>query len=75
MDNKNFTKLLKRAAAAAVKHKNLCDEVNEECIKRHGVTYSEVDADGIIDVLDIDGGEIDAVLFDAEIRLAIRLSR
>ncbi|MBV7300231.1 hypothetical protein [Enterovibrio paralichthyis] len=52
-----FTRLLTQAAKAAYKHRSLCDRVNDECIARYGVGYSEVDADTVIDTIDLIGGE------------------
>ena len=64
MNNKKFSALLSQAANAAEKHRRLCDLVNDECMRRHGVIYSDVDADSIIDVLDVVGGTITASEFD-----------
>lgn len=56
MTNSEFTKLLTQTAKAANKHFTLLAKVNDECIARYGVSYTEVDADGIIDTLDQNGG-------------------
>lgn len=71
MNNVDFTRLLQRTANASERHSNLCDEVNEECVQRYGITYSDADADSIIDVLDLGGGHITATEFDEAMQLAI----
>lgn len=57
MKDSDFTKLLTRCARSAAKHKKLMAQVSEECLKRYGTTYSDADADGIIDSLDHIGGD------------------
>ncbi len=57
MEDKAFQKLLNDCAKAAGKHNDLCVKVNDECKRRYGVEYGEVDADGIIDVLNYYGAD------------------
>ena len=64
MHNKVFTKLLQDTGLACETHMKLCVKVNEEWIRRHEVTYSNVAADSIIDVLNYIGGSITAEEFD-----------
>lgn len=52
-------RLLKRAARAAERKQEYQALLTEAFIERYGVTYSDVDADEIIDVLDYHGGDID----------------
>lgn len=67
MNNNKFTALLTKTARAAFKHRTLMEEVNEECVKRYGIRYSDIDADSIIDALDILGAEkMTAKAFDEE---------
>ncbi len=50
---------------------NLMDQVNTECQKRYGCSYSDVDADQAgLDQLDIHGGEADvtAQYFDEQMQ-------
>lgn len=73
-----FDKLLKRTARAAAKHFDLQQELNDEFIKRYGVTYSDVDADELIDILDMGGGTIsekfvDRVMKDAMARRPMKI--
>jgi len=73
MTNSRFQKLLDQASKAAEKHKELSDKVNAECIRRFGVSYSDVDADGIIDVIDIYGGTITVEDFVSEMKECIQM--
>lgn len=57
LTNSEFTKLLTQAAKAARKHRELCNRVNHECIARYGVSFSDVDADTIIDTIDYIGSD------------------
>jgi hypothetical protein len=50
--------LLRRAAKAAERHSALSAEITDAFKARYGRTHSDVDADGIIDVLDYLGGEL-----------------
>lgn len=76
MTDSEFTKLLTQAAKAAFKHKMLTDKVNIECIERYGDTYSNVDADGIIDVLDVLGADsFTAKEFEAEMEMMMTISQ
>lgn len=55
MKDSEFTKLLTRCAKSAAKHFELMRQVNEECKSRYGCSYSDIDADSLIDTLDIAG--------------------
>lgn len=70
MKDSDFTKLLTRCSKAAAKHYYLMDQVNTECQKRYGCSYSDVDADQLIDQLDIHGSEEDvtAQYFDEQMQ-------
>ncbi len=57
LTNSAFTLLLTQAAKAANKHMRLKSDVSDECIARYGTSYSDVDADSIIDVLDYIGSD------------------
>lgn len=71
MRDSEFTKLLTRCSKAAAKHYELMDLVNAECQRRYGCSYSDIDADQLIDVLDIHGGEnITAQYFDEQMTLS-----
>ena len=65
-----FDRLLKRTARAAAKHFDLQQELNDEFIKRYGVTYSDVDADELIDILDLSGGTINERYADKAMAMA-----
>lgn len=56
MTNSEFSKLLTSTAKAALKHQILLSKVNSECRARYGTSYSDIDADCIIDILDLLGG-------------------
>lgn len=57
MKDSDFTKLLTRCAQAARKHHALNLEVDQECKRRYGCSYSDIDADSLIDDLDMLGAE------------------
>lgn len=57
MKDPDFTRLLTKCAKAAQKHHELMQSVAEECEARYGCHYSDLDADSLIDVLDLHGGE------------------
>lgn len=57
MTNNDFTKLLTKAVKYAKEHFNLLSEVDEECKRRYGCSYSDIDCDMLIDILDINGAE------------------
>lgn len=57
MTNKEFTKLLKDCRKHGDKFRMLLDKCREECVSRHGVDWSDVDNDWIIDSLDYGSGE------------------
>jgi hypothetical protein len=71
MQDSQFTKLLTQTARAASRHHDLIAKVDNECQRRYGCSYSDVDADGIIDMLDYSGGsEFSASEFDEEMNRA-----
>lgn len=75
MDNKKFTQLLAKTVRAAFKHQQLLQQVNEECVKRYGVGYGEIDCDTIIDVMDYGGCEqYTAKQFDTATREAMDMA-
>lgn len=55
MNDSEFQRLLNSAAKAAEKHFSLTNAVAAECERRYGVTWSDVDCDAIIDILDHHG--------------------
>lgn len=57
LTNRQFAGLLKRAARLAAEKAAVQQELSEAFRARYGVTYSDVDADWIIDELDYGGGE------------------
>lgn len=57
MKDSEFSKLLTRCAKSAAAHFQLQDQVNTECQRRYGCSYSDRDADELIDVLDIQGAD------------------
>lgn len=65
MKDADFTKLLTSCAKAAEKHRQLMASVAEECEQRYGCSYSDVDADTLIDILDLHGADkLTATEFD-----------
>lgn len=56
MNDKQFQALLdkavKSAVKSAVKHRQLMDQVGQECIERYGYHYSDLDIDCVIDAVD-----------------------
>lgn len=70
MNDSDFTKLLTRCANAASKHNMLLRLVDDECQKRYGCSYSDINADVLIDKLETIGAEkLTASEFDEEMRL------
>lgn len=57
--------LLRKAAKAAERHSAVQAELSEAFSARYGCTYSDADADPIIDVLDYQGGELTVEQCDA----------
>lgn len=57
MKDPEFTKLLKQCAKAASAHHALMGLVAEECQRRYGCHYSDLDADDLIEALDLLGDE------------------
>lgn len=65
MKDTDFTKLLTSCVKAAEKHFRLVTEVNDECRRRYGCSYSDLDVDQLIDALDILGADkLTATEFD-----------
>ena len=62
--------LLKRAAAAASRQADLNRQLTEAFEERYGKTYSEVDADSIIDALDYGHGPITLAECDQHMAIA-----
>lgn len=58
MKDQAFERLIQQAMKVAARHYDLMDKISNECIKRYGYTYSEVDADGIIDAIDYGAGDL-----------------
>lgn len=58
MDNRKFAGLLRRAARLAIEGQAVRAELTKAFTDRYGCTYSDVDCDSIIDVLDINGGKL-----------------
>lgn len=52
MNDKQFQALLDKAVKSAVKHRQLMDQVGQECIERYGYHYSDLDIDCVIDAVD-----------------------
>lgn len=48
--------LLKKAAKISADNMAMAGDLTEAFNERYGVTYSDIDADGIIDILDYGGG-------------------
>lgn len=57
--------LLRRAARSAARQMAIQQELTEAFRARYGTTYSDVDADAIIDVLDFGGGDLTVAECDA----------
>lgn len=75
MRDVEFTKLLNRLAKAQQKAFRLSQLVSDECINRHGVHYSEIDCDELIDTLDLTGADkITASEFDKAMEYAKQVS-
>lgn len=51
-------RLLKKAARISAEYQDIQNQLTDAFNERYGVTYSDVDADGIIDVLDYGGGDL-----------------
>ena len=71
MNNKEFTKVLKKASNMAHDHLILLSKIDKESKKRHGFTPSEIDCDPIIDIIMYSGGLIDSKSFDKDMKEAI----
>ncbi len=56
LTSSQFTRLLKRAAKAAKEQKLLNNQLTQAFEDRYGCTYSDVDADELIDCLDYGHG-------------------
>jgi hypothetical protein len=55
-DNRAFAGLLRRATRMAAAAQDIQQELTAAFTERYGATYSDVDADQLIDVLDYGGG-------------------
>lgn len=58
-------KIINRMAKIAFERVELSQQIDAICVERYGCTYSEIDCDGIIDVLDFGGGSMSEKQFDA----------
>lgn len=58
------TRLLRQAAALAARAQAMQQKLTEAFEERYGTTYSAVDCDELIDVLDYAGGDIDLAFCD-----------
>lgn len=65
MTDKEFQSLLNRGVKIAAKAYEVQQELTKAFEDRYGITYSDVDADEIIDVLDYQGGKITVKQVDA----------
>lgn len=74
MRQSDFTRLLHRAALIAEKHAKVQGLLTEAFNHRYGCTYSDVDADELIDYLDYGAGgfytarDVDAIMKAAKER-------
>lgn len=57
MGNRLTTRLLRRAARLAAQSAIIQGELTDAFRERYGVTYSDVDCDRLIDILDYHGGD------------------
>jgi hypothetical protein len=55
LTNKQFGNLLKRASRIAREHSDVQQELTKAFNERYGTTYSDVDCDELIDILDYGG--------------------
>ncbi len=53
------TALLRKAASISEQHSVIQGKLTEAFEDRYGVTYSDIDCDQLIDILDYGGGHID----------------
>lgn len=73
MNDSEFTALIKTAKEAAELHFKLTGVINDECIRRHGCTYNQAEAESIIDTLDYGQGNIDsAEKFDEDMKFSLQ---
>lgn len=74
MKDSEFQKLLDKAAKMKAEHCVLLEQIREECKRRYGHIYNDIDADGIIDGLEVIGGiSLPLRKFDSEMRLSIEI--
>lgn len=66
MSEDEFQRLLNRTARAAWRHRELTQQCGDAFLARYGAHYSDVDADGVIDVLNQLGGNITVAECDDE---------
>lgn len=60
------TALLQRAASLASQALKVQGELSEAFTERYGATYSDVDCDSLIDILDYGGGHVTLKIADEE---------
>lgn len=61
LTKRQFQSLLKRAAKIAAVRADVQDQLSAAFNERYGATYSDVDADSLIDILDYHGGTVPTV--------------
>jgi hypothetical protein len=71
---RQFQRLLNRAADAAARHRAALEALSDAFVKRYGVHYSDVDADFIIDAVDLEGHRVTVEECDREMVLAMERS-
>lgn len=52
MRNRDFYNLMRKTSSLAFQHRESCTKLSNEFERRYGVTYSEVNADPLIDLFD-----------------------
>lgn len=65
LSGRQFGALLRRAARLSAELQGVQKSLTDAFIHRYGATYSDVDADELIDVLDYGGGTISVAIADA----------
>ncbi len=71
MSDKELQGIINRMVKIAHEHTQLSLRIDEICLARYGHTYSELDCDDIIDMLDYNGGKMTVAEFDASMRDSI----
>ena len=51
MNDKQFQRLLDKTVKSAIEHHELMAQVGQECIRRYGYHYSDIDCDYLIDAV------------------------